>query len=94
MKKELVVANKTFKYFCIPTEKTNILIIQGSVGILSCAYININAANKLNEAVAIVTEVKNSEEMLSANIIEVSNRAKDLGISVGMTGEEALSLLG
>jgi uncharacterized protein YunC (DUF1805 family) len=94
MQEELIIENKKYKSFCIPTEKTNVLIIQGKTGFLSCAYINIKAANKLNEAVAIVTGVKSAKEMLISKVIGVSERAKEFGLREGLTGKEALLLLG
>ena len=50
---------------------------------LACKYIDIKSANKLGEIVAIVTGVKNYDEMLSAKIIEASDEAKKLGIKEG-----------
>ena len=41
-----------------------------------------------------VTGVKNFEDMLQAKVVKVSTQAEALGISCGMTGEEALKRLG
>ncbi len=69
-----------------------LLIIKGSKGFLGCGYINVEACNKTGEACAIVTGVKNHDEMLAAEIKAVSAEAKRLGVNIGMKGEEALEL--
>ena len=87
---ELRIGEKKYLSISIPTEKTKILIIQGSKGFLSCGYINLDSANKWNEAVAIVTGVKNVDEMLNSKIVKVSNKAIELGIKIGDLGRNAL----
>ncbi|NQY75284.1 MAG: DUF1805 domain-containing protein [Candidatus Margulisbacteria bacterium] len=87
---ELKIGDKKYLSISIPTEKTNILIIQGSKGFLSCGYLSIDAANKWNESIAIVTGVKNFDEMLNAKIVKVSSKAIELGIKIGDFGKAAL----
>jgi uncharacterized protein YunC (DUF1805 family) len=87
------LGQKTFKAARIPTEKSVILLIQGGKGFLGCGYFKVEAADTLGEAVAIVSGVSNYEEMCQARIIKVSAKARDLGISEGMSGEEALQRL-
>lgn len=69
-----------------------LLIIKGSKGYLGCGYINVETCNKTGEACAIVTGVKSYDEMLEAEIKAVSTAAEQLGVSIGMNGEEALEL--
>ena len=70
--------------------KLPLLIINGSKGFLACSYINVEACNKIGEACAIVTGVKTHDDMLSAEIKTVSNKAEKLGLRIGMKGLEAL----
>ncbi|MBU2977854.1 DUF1805 domain-containing protein [Alteromonas sp. C1M14] len=70
-----------------------LLTVQGSKGILACAYIDVETCNKTNEACAIVSGVKTHEDMLQRPIIRVSKAASELGIKQGMTGEQALEIL-
>lgn len=70
--------------------KSPLLLIKGGKGILACGYLNIETFNKTGEVAAIVTGVRTHEEMLKAKVIAVSNAARDAGIDVGMSGEDAL----
>ena len=69
-----------------------LLIVKGTRGFLACGNVNIETCDKTGEACAIVTGVKDHEEMLAAEVKAVSQQGKALGITVGMTGQEALEL--
>ena len=64
-----------------------LLVIKGSKGLLACGYVNVKTCNKTKEACAIVM---NHNEMLVAKVNAVSPPAQALGVTVGMTGAEAL----
>lgn len=70
-----------------------LLILQGSRGMLACGYINPATCDKTGEACAIVTGVSNFEEMLLAKVVAVSQKAAELGVTIGDSGERALSKL-
>lgn len=79
----------------LPAEKIefsgiNIMMIKVPKGALGCAYINLNAAEKFSHALAIVSGVATYEDMLNAEVKAVSSAASALGVSVGMSGKEAL----
>lgn len=76
--------------YTIPTPHASLLVIRAPKGILGCGYINIAVADKLADAAAIVTGVKNFQDMLQAEVKAVSEAAASLGITPGMTGLEAL----
>jgi uncharacterized protein YunC (DUF1805 family) len=67
-----------------------LLIVKGKKGFLACGYVNVETCNKTGEACAIVTGVKDHSAMLTAEIKAVSQEAEKIGVTVGMTGEEAL----
>ena len=87
------IENQDFAGVEIPTPTANILMIKGQKGFLGCGYFDIETANKLNEAVAIVTGVKSYDDMLAAKVIKVSAAAQELGVKLDLTGKEALLLL-
>lgn len=93
MNRTMNFEGKEFTAYSIPTTNTNVLIIGAEKGFLGCGYLNVNVANKVNDVCAIVTGVKTPDDMLRAQIIAVSEAAAKLGISVGMTGKEALILM-
>jgi uncharacterized protein YunC (DUF1805 family) len=82
-----------YKTYSIPTNNTSVLIIAAENGFLGCGYINVKVANRVGDACAIVTGVKTPEDMLEAYVVEVSEKAKDLGVLEGMNGTEALLLM-
>jgi uncharacterized protein YunC (DUF1805 family) len=69
-----------------------LLVIKGSKGFLGCGYINVKTCDKTGEACGIVTGVKTHDAMLSAEVKAVSIEAEELGVRVGMKGEEALEI--
>ena len=70
-----------------------ILVIQNSKGMLGCGYLNLETAEKLNHALAIVTGVKSYDDMLSAEVKACSAAAAALGVTPGMSGREALKIM-
>ena len=82
-----------FESVHVPTAKTNVLLIKAAGGFLGCGYFDVNVANRVGDAAAIVTGVKTVEQMLEAPVVRLSERAKEAGVREGMTGREALLLL-
>jgi uncharacterized protein YunC (DUF1805 family) len=71
-------------------QKYPLLVIRAEKGFLMCGYLNVSAAESLGDAAAKVKGVQNFEDMLKAQIVEVTQQARELGIEPGMTGKEAL----
>lgn len=67
-----------------------LLMISGSKGVLACGYLSTAALAKNGDAAAIVRGVGSFEDMLVAEIQEVTPQAEALGVHPGMKGEEAL----
>jgi uncharacterized protein YunC (DUF1805 family) len=70
-----------------------LVAIIGSGGFVMCGFLNIEAAEKLNVTAAMVSGVKNFEDVLRAEVKATTSKAKMKGITAGMKGEEALKLL-
>ncbi|MDU0352689.1 DUF1805 domain-containing protein [Paraglaciecola aquimarina] len=73
--------------------KLPLLTIQGEKGLLACGYVNVETCNKTNEACVIVTGVNSHDEMLAKPIVALSKAATNLGVKMGMTGQQALAIL-
>ena len=71
-------------------QKYNLLVIRTNKGFLMCGYLNINAAEELGDTAAKVKGVKSFEDMLKAQVVEITEMARRLGIKPWMTGREAL----
>ncbi len=79
-----------FNGVAVPTENATLLVITAPHGMLACGYVKIETANKLLEHVAIVTGVKTFDDMLEAQVVQVSDPASVIGIKRGMSGRQAL----
>lgn len=71
-------------------EPAPFLMIKADNGILSCGFINIEAAEKIGVAAAMVSGVKTFEDVLKANVNAVTTQARKRGIEKGMLGRKAL----
>ena len=73
----------------LPDSPPLLLIIAGK-GFVMCGFLNIDAAEKLGVAAAMVSGVKTFEDVLNAQVKAATTKAKNLGIEAGMKGSEAL----
>lgn len=74
------------------------VMIITDMGIISCGILDIEVANKFNFLATVSRgtidcPLKTTEDLLAAKILEVSYRAKQYGIEVGITAKEALKKL-
>ncbi len=90
MQEKIIIEGCEFDGYKIAMGNGNFLVIKGSSGFLGCGYVNIEAADRLGDCAAIVTGVKNFEDMFSAKVVKVSRKAAESGICEGMTGQDAL----
>lgn len=89
----LTLDGTMFESVHVPTEKTNILLVKAAGGFVGCGYFDVAVANRVGDAVAIVTGVKTIDDLLAAPIVRLSDKARDLGVAEGMSGREALKRL-
>ncbi len=91
----LVIEGKCYHADCIGLPGgINLLLIQGARGILGCGYLSLEAAEKFGHALAIVTGVSCYDDMMDASVAKISPAAAALGVAVGMSGRDALLLMG
>lgn len=74
------------------SEHDDMLIILADKGFIMCGYLNIQAAERMNDA-AVLIGAKELEDMLTNKVRALTPKAQELGITLKMTGEEALDLL-
>ena len=70
-----------------------LLVIYAPKGVLGCGYLSLTAAEKFSDPLAIVTGVRTYDDMLRAEVKQVSTAAAALGVKPGMTGREALLMM-
>lgn len=67
-----------------------LLLIIAENGFVMCGFLNVEAAEKLGVAAAVVSGVKTFEDVLSGQIKAATSKAMSLGVGVGMKGADAL----
>jgi uncharacterized protein YunC (DUF1805 family) len=71
----------------------NLVLVKGEHGFVMCGYLNIDVAEKMGEAAAVVRGVKTVDDLLKATVAAVTSAAQAKGVQIGMTGKDALSHL-
>ena len=89
--KEIKVKNSVFKGIELDLcNDAKLLVITGERGYIMCGYLNINTAQKRQDAACIVTGVKTIEDMLNSKIVALTAKAQEFGITMNMPVKEAL----
>jgi uncharacterized protein YunC (DUF1805 family) len=67
-----------------------LLLIIAPKGYVMCGYLNVETAEKFGQAAAAVVGVKSFDDILSAKVVGLTTKARELGIKEGMAGRDAL----
>jgi len=70
-----------------------LLLVVGNKGFLMCSFLNMEAAEKLKVAAAVVSGVKSFEDVLNAEVKAVTSKAQLSGVRPGIKGRDALRML-
>jgi uncharacterized protein YunC (DUF1805 family) len=92
-KTELIIEGKKLTGVEIALPKAPLVLVHGETGFVMCGYLNVEAADKLGVAAAMVRGVSTVDDLLAAKIQAVSKAASEKGVQAGMSGREALALL-
>jgi len=71
-------------------ESPPLLLVVAEKGFVMCGFLNIESAEKLGVAAAVVSGVRSFEDVLEAQVKAMTSKAKGLGVEAGMKGSEAL----
>jgi uncharacterized protein YunC (DUF1805 family) len=71
-------------------ESPPLLLITAEKGFVMCGFLNVETAEKLGVAAAVISGVKTFEDVLNGQVKAVTTKAKNLGVEVGMKGTDAL----
>ena len=93
MKKIILLEKGEVTGYSIDLGKAPLLLIQAKKGYVMCGYLNMNTANKMGDIAGKVTRVKSFDDMLNAEVVEVSENAKLIGLTQGMNGKDFLNAL-
>jgi uncharacterized protein YunC (DUF1805 family) len=90
---EVVLENGTAFGVRIPLFSAPLIMIKAPRGYLMCGYLDMATAEKVGDACAIVRGVATVEDALEAEVLDVSSKARSMGINEGMRGREALEAM-
>ncbi|MEX2723899.1 MAG: YunC family protein [Candidatus Freyarchaeota archaeon] len=90
---QLKIGNASCLGIKIDLKPAPLLLIIGEKGFLSCGFLNIEVADILGVAAAVVTGVKTFEDVLNGEVKSLTTRAKEMGVKAGQKGREAMSKL-
>ena len=94
MKEVIINLNgKTLTGYEITMQNAVLVFVTADKGFVMCGYLNMETAEKLGDAACMVRGVKTVDDLLNAKIVEMTSKAKQFGIEMGMTGREALEKL-
>jgi uncharacterized protein YunC (DUF1805 family) len=87
---EIKFRGHIFTGYVVELPAAPLVLVKAKNGFIMCGYLDINTANKLNQAACVVRGVGSIEEMLKKEVSEISSLAVKYKIKKGMTGREAL----
>ena len=92
------VNGKTIEGHVIPIGSVNLVFAKAEKGLVGCGAIDIIALEKFQIAAAKVRPVASSSvssisELLTGEIVAVNQYAQSVGITLGMSGKDALTRL-
>lgn len=77
----------------IPLPKAPLVLASGKDGFVMCGYLNVEVADKLGVAAAMVRGVSTVNDLLEAKVQSFTKAAALKGVTAGMTGRDALAKL-
>ncbi len=91
--KELELDGKKFHGLRADLPKAPLVALIATNGYIMCGYLNIESAEKLGQAAAIVRGVNNFDDMLNGKVVAATSQARKLGVAEGMLGRDAIKKL-
>jgi len=89
---KIKVNGKTLTGIKVDLANAPLLILKGEKMVVGCGYLNVETLDKMGNAACIVTDVREFEDILNAEIKAITSKASELGAKPGMTGKDVLIL--
>ena len=87
----LEIDGKKAQGIVIQLPEAPMVLALGRTGYLICGYMNLEMGEKFGAVCAVVRGVRTVDDILKGAVASVSTKARELGVTEGMTGREALS---
>lgn len=89
--KVILINNTEIETFVIKLKHANLILAVAPKGFIMCGYLDLEVAEKLKDAAAVVSGVSSIEELLVKPVVKVTPQAQKLGILPGISGKDALA---
>jgi uncharacterized protein YunC (DUF1805 family) len=95
---EIVLAGKSATGYVIPIGPVNLVFATGSKGLVGCGAVDVLALGNFSYPAARVRpkngkSIESIDDLLNGIVKEANKIAEEMGITVGISGREALTLL-
>ncbi|MCP4649390.1 MAG: YunC family protein [PVC group bacterium] len=90
---KIVIDEVNINTFSIELPYAKLILAAAPKGFVMCGYLDISVAEKLNDVACVVSGVASVEELLAKPIVKLTPRAEQMGISLGISGREALEIM-
>ncbi len=81
----IMIGAHSYTYLHVEMGKAPLVLLRGDTGYVMCGYLNMDAAEKLQDIAVRVTGVKDLNTLLSAKAVNLTSGARGLGIKEGDT---------
>lgn len=88
--RSIKLKNKDITGIEVNLHNANFVLVVAPKGYICCGYLNLETAQKLGDVACVVTGVKTIEDLLRADIVNMTHQAETLGIKRGMKAKEVL----
>jgi uncharacterized protein YunC (DUF1805 family) len=75
---------------CVDLPGAPLVLARAAQGFVMCGFLDLRAADKFQCAAAIVRGVNNIDDLMTKPVTDVSAAAAARGVTLGMTGRQAL----
>ena len=92
MEKAVVTLEKgVIECFLIPLQHASFVLLKAKKGYVMCEYLNMEVADKMDDIAGKITSVKTIDDAFHSNIVQVSYKAKEIGLYPRMSVLEFLN---
>ncbi|MCM8813108.1 MAG: YunC family protein [Candidatus Omnitrophica bacterium] len=88
--KKIVLAGGEAMGYCCALPQAVLVYAVAPRGFIMCGYLDIQTADKFNDAACVVSGVATIDELLARPVVRLTRAAEQRGVTTGMSGREAL----
>ncbi|MFA5270958.1 MAG: DUF1805 domain-containing protein [Candidatus Omnitrophota bacterium] len=91
--KKIKFGKKCIEALMVKLQKKNLIVLRGKNGYIMCGYLNLKAAQKINDVAVMIKGVSTINDALKTQVHSCTSAAKCLGIKDGQPIKEILVII-